>query len=224
MKDWLSRCNQTKEKHLLHSFHITCLVCSTYNFLTTGSELLHVPSIFACLYFTLVPSLLHNTQALQKSCQGNFWKFQGPSKSRFGGSEKDCYFLKIPKWQHKHVRDYKRGKLVSYFLNNAAKTCLYGLKFSENIDIEHVFQSKAFFLLSSNLYTSCLNAFNRQRVHSSNNVKYLGISIDENLQWKHHVNDVSTKLIRANAILFKIRNYVNWKIPSSSILLFLNPT
>ena len=53
---------------------------------------------------------------------------------------------------------------------------------------------------------------NRQRLHSSNNVKYLGIKIDENLNWKHHINEVSTKLIRANAILFKIRNYVNPKI------------
>ena len=145
MKDWVSRCNQKKKKHLLHSFHITCFICSTYNFLTTGSKLLHVSSIFACLYFTLVPSLLSSTQVLQKPCQGNFAKFQGSGKSRFGGSEKDRYFLKIPKWQHKHVRDYKRRKLVSYFLNNAAKTCLYGLKISENIDIEHIFQSKAFF-------------------------------------------------------------------------------
>ena len=47
---------------------------------------------------------------------------------------------------------------------------------------------------------------NRQRLHSSNNVKYLGIKIDENLNWKHHINEVSTKLIRTNAILFKIRN------------------
>ena len=53
---------------------------------------------------------------------------------------------------------------------------------------------------------------NRQRPHSSNNVKYLGIKIDKNLNWKHHINEVSTKLIRANAILFKIRNYVNPKI------------
>ena len=64
---------------------------------------------------------------------------------RFRGSEEDRYFLKIPKWQHKHVRDYKRGKSVSYFLNNAAKICLYGLNISENIDTEHVFQSKVFF-------------------------------------------------------------------------------
>ena len=83
-------------------------------------------------------------QILQKPCPGKFGKFQGSSKSRFCGSEKDYYFLKIPKWQHKHVIDYKRRKLVSYFLNNPAKTCLYGLQISENCDIEHAFQSKAF--------------------------------------------------------------------------------
>ena len=134
-------------------------MCSTYNFLTTGSKLLHVPSIFARLYFTLVPSLLCSTQVLQKPCQGNFEKFQRTGKSRFGSSEKDRYFLKIPKWQHKHVQDYKQRKLVSYFLISAAKTCLYGLKISENIDTEYVFQSKAFFHHSSNRHTSCLNAF-----------------------------------------------------------------
>ena len=53
---------------------------------------------------------------------------------------------------------------------------------------------------------------NRQRLYSSNNVKYLGIKIDENVNCKHHMNEVSTKLIKANAILFKIRNYVNPKI------------
>ena len=67
--------------------------------------------------------------------------------------------MKIPKWQHKFARYYKRGKLVSYFLNNAAKTCLYGLKISKNIEIGHFFQSRAFFHLSSNLHTSCLSAF-----------------------------------------------------------------
>ena len=34
--------------------------------------------------------------------------------------------------------------MVSYLLNNAAKTCLYGLKTSENVQIKHVFQSEAF--------------------------------------------------------------------------------
>ena len=30
-------------------------------------------------------------------------------------------------------------KVVSFFLNNAAKTCLYELKMSGNIETEHVF-------------------------------------------------------------------------------------
>ena len=82
---------------------------------------------------------------LEKPCQGNFGKFQGSGESRLDGSEKDRYFLKFPKWWHKFFRDYKRGKVVSYSLNNAAKTSLYGLKISENIEIKHVFQSEAFF-------------------------------------------------------------------------------
>ena len=105
-----------------------------------------MPSIFAC-YFTL---LLRSTQVLQKLYQGNFGKFQGSGKSRFGGSEKDRYFLKIPKWQHKHVRDYKRRKLVSYFLKNTAKTCLYELKISENIKLSISFSLKYFFISVAN--------------------------------------------------------------------------
>ena len=101
-----------------------------------------MPSIFACCpVFTLIHFV-----AIQKPCQGNFGKFQKSDENGFSGSEKDCYFLKIPKWQHKLVRDYKREKLVYYFLNNAGKTCLYGPKISENIEIEQVFQPKAFFI------------------------------------------------------------------------------
>ena len=48
--------------------------------------------------------------------------------------------------------------MVSYFLNNAAKTCLYELKILENIEIEHFFQSRTFFHLSSYLHTSCSSA------------------------------------------------------------------
>ena len=161
MKDWLSRCNQTKEKNWLHSFHITRLMCSLVLLLTISSQLVasySVPSIFASLYFTLVLSLLRSMQVVQKPCQGNFWRFQGSGESRFCVSEKDRYFLKIPKWKHKHVRDYKRGNLVSYFLNNAAKTYLYRLKILESIDTEHVFPSKAF----------CLSAFKLSHFFSNN--------------------------------------------------------
>ena len=43
-------------------------------------------------------------------------------------------------------------------------------------------------------------------------LKYLGVKIDANLTWQHHVNDLSIKLNRANAHLFKMRKYVSLKI------------
>ena len=69
------------------------------------------------------------------------------------------------------------------------------------------------------------NLIYRHRLYPSN-IKYLGIKIDEMLiMLTHHVNYVSTTLIRANAILFKITNYDNPKILKvPSILLFLNLT
>ena len=42
-------------------------------------------------------------------------------------------------------------------------------------------------------------------------VKYLGVKIDANLNWQCQVNDLSVKLNRANALLFKIK-YVSPKI------------
>ena len=146
MKDWLSNQNKRKTVASLISYHSFNVFFSITN--------MCLPSL---LVFT---SLLRITFAvLQKPCQGNFGKFQGSGESRFSGFKIDRYSLKIPKWHHRLVWDYKRGKLVSSFLNNAAKTSLYGLEFSENIQIEHVFQSKAFFHLNSNLHTSWLSAF-----------------------------------------------------------------
>ena len=49
----------------------------------------------------------------------------------------------------------------------------------------------------------------RKRLYPTDSLKYLGIRNDENLKWKHHVSDIAIKLNRANALLFKIRNFVN---------------
>ena len=51
-----------------------------------------------------------------------------------------------------------------------------------------------------------------KRLYPTKSVKYLGVKIDTNLTWQHHVNDLSIKLNRANALLFKIRKYVSPKI------------
>ena len=131
----------------------------TYNFYPTVSKLQQVLSIFSCLNLFLRLTLA----VLQKPYQENFAKFREFGESRFGGSENDRYFLKILKWQHKLVQDYTRGTLVSYFLNSPAKTCLHELKILENIEIEQMFHSIAFFHISDNLHTSCFSAFNISR-------------------------------------------------------------
>ena len=51
-----------------------------------------------------------------------------------------------------------------------------------------------------------------KRLYPTVSVKYLGVKIDTNLTWQHHVNDHSIKLNRANALLFKIRKHVSPKI------------
>ena len=103
-----------------------------------------MPSIIAWLHLILTHYICSSTQTMSR----NFRRFEEFDESRFGSSEKDRYVLKILKWQYKLIQDYKREKLVSNFLNNDAKTCLYGLNISKNIEIEHVFKSKVFFRLS----------------------------------------------------------------------------
>ena len=48
-----------------------------------------------------------------------------------------------------------------------------------------------------------------KRLYSTESVKCLGVKIDTNLTWQHNVNDLSIKLNRANALLFKMRKYVS---------------
>ena len=55
----------------------------------------------------------------------------------------------------------------------------------------------------------CAVKINRKRLYPTGSVKYLGVGIDKNLNWKHHVSDIAIKLNRADALLFKIRNDVN---------------
>ena len=47
-------------------------------------------------------------------------------------------------------------------------------------------------------------------VHKS--VKYLGVHLDEHLNWKTHIASIATKLRRANGALSKLRHFVPTKI------------
>ena len=44
-------------------------------------------------------------------------------------------------------------------------------------------------------------------LYPTKSVKYLGLKIDTNLSWQY-VNDLSIKLNRASALLFKMRKYL----------------
>ena len=46
-------------------------------------------------------------------------------------------------------------------------------------------------------------------------VRYLGVKTDSKLNWKSHVNAIATKLNRANAMLYKVRDFVNANILKS---------
>ena len=49
----------------------------------------------------------------------------------------------------------------------------------------------------------------RNRLFPTDIVKYLGVRTDENLIQKPHIDYLSVKLNRSNALLYKIRNLVN---------------
>ena len=51
-----------------------------------------------------------------------------------------------------------------------------------------------------------------KRLHHTESVKYTGVKIDIKLSFQYHLNDLSIKLNRANAFLFKMRKYVSLKI------------
>ena len=51
-----------------------------------------------------------------------------------------------------------------------------------------------------------------KRIYPIASVKYLGVKIDQHPTWQHHINDLSVKLNRGIALLFKIRKFGNDKI------------
>ena len=61
-----------------------------------------------------------------------------------------------------------------------------------------------------------------KRIYPTESVKYLGLKIDTNLSWQYHVNDLSIKLNRANALLLKMRKYVSLKILRSIYFAIFN--
>ena len=56
---------------------------------------------------------------------------------------------------------------------------------------------------------------NGKRLYPTDSVKYIGVKTDSKLNWKSHVNATVTKLNRANAMLYTVRDSVNANILKS---------
>ena len=47
-----------------------------------------------------------------------------------------------------------------------------------------------------------------KRIHPSPYIIYLGVFINENLNWKIQINEISTKFIKGNAMFSKVRDFL----------------
>ena len=56
----------------------------------------------------------------------------------------------------------------------------------------------------------------RKRLYKTKHLRYLGIKIDEYLNWKIHIHDIASKLNRVNAVLAKLKHFVNSEILKST--------
>ena len=56
---------------------------------------------------------------------------------------------------------------------------------------------------------------NGKRLYPTDSVRYLGVKIDSKLNWNIHVSAITTKVNRANAMLYKVRDFVNANILKS---------
>ena len=56
----------------------------------------------------------------------------------------------------------------------------------------------------------------RKKLYRTKYLRYVGIKIDENLSWRIHIHYLASKLNGANAVLAKLRHFVNSEILRST--------
>ena len=50
---------------------------------------------------------------------------------------------------------------------------------------------------------------NKKALEQKDNVKYLGVLIDQHLKWNYHISNISKKISRGVGILSKLRNFMD---------------
>ena len=103
----------------------------------------------------------------------------------------------------------KKIKSVETILNTELKTAATWLKANRlSLNIK-----KSKFLLFHSKRKKVLNhqlsvKLDGNKMALENSVQYLGMTIDNNMSWDNHINNLGKKLSRANGILCKLRTYV----------------
>ena len=54
-----------------------------------------------------------------------------------------------------------------------------------------------------------------KKLYENDFFKFLGIPVDKNLTWKQQINHMATKLNKTNAMLSKLRHFLDNKTPKS---------
>ena len=48
-----------------------------------------------------------------------------------------------------------------------------------------------------------------KRLYRTSSIKYLGIKIDQHLNWQDHIDNIAIKLNKVSAMLYKVRQFAN---------------
>ena len=59
-----------------------------------------------------------------------------------------------------------------------------------------------------NTHTKTLD---KKAISEKTHIKYLGVLIDSQLNWKHHIVNISKKISRGVGVMYRIRNFVYLK-------------
>ena len=57
--------------------------------------------------------------------------------------------------------------------------------------------------------------FGKKAITQKDHIKYLGVNLDENLDWSNHVAEISKKVSRGIGVMYRIRRYVDLSILKS---------
>ena len=57
--------------------------------------------------------------------------------------------------------------------------------------------------------------FGKKAITQKDHIKYLGVNLDENLDWNHHVDVISKKVSRGIGVMYRIRRYVDLSVLKS---------